>query len=181
MGTRTRTIVVSIALFASISTSARSDDCAEGLKPESPIKDILACLKEQSAALRSLRENTASGIPAGVVIAFDDPAGCAKLGKGWEDARFDGQILVGATEAIPRWNYRKAGGSTDIAIKDVNIPPLYLGYRTAQSGPGITLSMVEDLSFSRPRSPSVLQTSASAAQPIDIMPPYIPIYFCKRS
>jgi len=131
--------------------------------------------------IRTVLPKLVGAVPTNAILAIDDPEGCTKLGSGWEDANFAGKILVGAGGGDPRWEYRKSGGSQSITIAGPNIPPLYLGYHTAQSGPGITLSMVEQLSFNKPTSANILQTSNVPAAPIDIMPPYVPIYFCKRT
>ena len=145
---------------------------------------MLACLKSQESELNEFRNKPttqASPVPSGVILPLDDPAGCSKLGVGWEDAQFGGKFLVSVSSIDPRFAYRNSGGRSTITIDPGNIPPLYLGYHTAQSGPGVTLSLVEQLSFSRPNSANILQTSTVGASPIDILPPYVPVFFCKRS
>lgn len=182
MRTRTREIALGISIVVATVTSALSAECADGLTADSPVKEVIACLKTQAAALAELRQNSGNTLPIGAIIAFDDPGTCAKLGSGWADGTdFVGKTLVGAGSSDPRWAYRKSGGSVNTTINAANIPPLYLGYHTAQSGPGVTLSLVEQLSFTLPNSPNILRTSTASAIPIDIMPPYVPIYFCKRT
>jgi hypothetical protein len=127
-----------------------------------------------------LDQHSASGLPTGVIVALDDPTGCPKLGVGWQDAKFVGQVLVGAGDDASRWAYRKAGGKPAITIEPANIPPLFVGQRTALSGNGVTVGLVDALSFTKPNSNNVVQTASAAAQPIDIMPPFVPVYFCKH-
>jgi hypothetical protein len=122
----------------------------------------------------------AGGIPANAVIAVDEAGGCSKLGNGWEDAGFGGRVLVGAIGGDARWGYRVVGGRSSITIESKNIPPLFLGFHTNLSGNDSTLSMIEALSFTKPKSPVVAQTSTEPASAIDIMPPYVPLFFCKK-
>jgi hypothetical protein len=137
--------------------------------------------KDVKELVRQGTPGPAINLPVNTIIAFDDPGTCSKLGSGWEDANLMGKILIGASRGDARWDYRKSGGDTSITIKAANMPPLYLAYHTQLSGPGVTISMVDKLTFEQPDHPPFLQTSNQPAAPIDTMPPYVPIYFCKRT
>jgi hypothetical protein len=73
------------------------------------------------------------------------------------------------------------GGAQSYLLTKENMPPLFLKFHTAQSGPGITLSMVDDPTFDKPASQPFLETSKAPVQAFSVMPPYIAVYFCRKS
>jgi hypothetical protein len=162
---------------------AMAADCVSKLDPKAGnfVGDLLTCLKSLEDENKALKRQTEQlTIPIGAVIAFDDPSGCGKLGENWTDAGFGGRLLVGAVSGDARWGYRQLGGKTSITVDAGNIPPLFLGFHNQRSGNDVAVSDIESLSFTKPNSQLVAQTSTNPALPIDIMPPYAPIFFCKR-
>lgn len=123
-----------------------------------------------------------AGVPVGTIIVFDDPDGCSKLGDGWRDPGLAGKIIVGAEKNSARWDYRKSGGRENITLDKDNFPPMYLEYQDRQIPPptaGVIASYLERFTFV-PSGAKYIATKVNPASAIDIMPPYMPIYFCKR-
>lgn len=136
-------------------------------------------------------------LPSGAVVAFDLSGGCP---LGWEPYdKGNGRFLIGAATpqrqaATPGNLARDAsradlvarpfdsfGGAQAYLLSKENVPPLFLKFHTAQSGPGVTLSMVDALTFDKPNAPPFLQTSDTPAQPYNAMPPYIALHFCRKN
>jgi hypothetical protein len=161
---------------------AMAADCAKlDPKADNFVSGLLTCVKSLEDENKTLKRQTEQlTIPIGAVIAFDDPSGCGKLGENWRDAEFGGKLLVGAVSGDTRWNYRLLGGRTSITIDPANLPPVFLGFHNKLSGGDVAVSDIESLSFTKPNSPLEVHTSTIPALPIDIMPPYAPIFFCKR-
>lgn len=122
-----------------------------------------------------------SGVPIGTIIVFDDPDGCTKLGGGWRDAGLGGKMLIGADTT--KWKYREAGGNEEIVLTDRNIPPIYIGFNAVltSGGQGFTSTVIENILFTKSKSPAHIMTYEGKPLAINIMPPYSPIYFCKRA
>jgi hypothetical protein len=136
--------------------------------------------------------------PSGAIMAFDLADGCP---AGWQDYdKGRGRFLVGAgsqqemQQKIPGNFVRDARGvdltakafgqpggeEKHLVLKD-NIPPIFLTFHSQLSGNGLTVSTIEALTFDPPTSGLHVETSKVPAKPIDIMPPYVALYFCKKT
>lgn len=120
-------------------------------------------------------------VPRGGVVAIDDPAGCNNLGKGWSDAGLDGRFIAGANTT----NFQQKGGAANYPLTGDNLPELNLSWRALLSGGDRSFRAVEGLVLGASQGPEGPKNPAGgigkeAPTPIDTLPPYINLYFCKR-
>lgn len=122
-------------------------------------------------------------IPPGGIVAVDDPRGCDNLGDGWENAHFGGKFIAGADAST----FRTTGGATNYTLTGNNLPELNLIWRRLLSGNDRTFRAVEGIVFGAQQSDQNPETSKptpagkAAPDPINTLPPYIALYYCKRT
>lgn len=175
-----------VSLLGGVSKAELAEKIAEAVKALPPGKDGAAGKdgvngKDGADGKDGLPGLPGTILPKGAVIAFDLPEGCQALGDGWVDANLGGQFIAGAISGNPTWDYHHAGGAAAVTLQPANIPPLYLKYHTKLSGSDVTISMVEDLTFSNPGVEPYLRTSSDPAAAFSTLPPFMPLYLCRKS
>ncbi|MEW6449574.1 MAG: hypothetical protein AB1490_02895 [Pseudomonadota bacterium] len=118
-------------------------------------------------------------VPVGAVIALDDPNGCATLGPAWSDAGFAGRFVVGADPNDRDFSYRSARGSKSAALDARHMPQVYVRVISINSGGGNGLPGIESIGFV-PITGNVIVGGNEKPTPLDTMPPYVALHFCKR-
>lgn len=125
----------------------------------------------------------AGGIPEGAVIAFDRQGGCSKLGSSWEDAGFGGRFIIGADDNDKRFKYRVPNGRESVTLNGGNMPLVYLGIEGRNFGNNTSAAHPIMIGFSKPDlAPHQIITGGNAnPTPLEIYPPYMPLYLCRKS
>jgi hypothetical protein len=124
---------------------------------------------------RKVQEVREIAVPRGGIVAFSDPNGCVKLGKGWADAGLGGKFLVGATSGDnAKWPVNTEGGAETYTLQAGDIPAAKLnlarGLSGGASGAGLNFNSYFD----------TVKFDPSASNPIKILPPFKALYFCTR-
>lgn len=179
------------------------------LNESSRVDDLLQCVQYLSTELEETKSRasfqlnqiaklqlqmTASKIrptiPANAVIAVDDIDGCP---AGW-DPFFDanGRVIVGASverskaEALQRY-YRELDGSAfhslsanELPVHSHNYTDMGVGYKAQPKYEGLDTEFRGSSNVSLYHGQSKTQ-SAGRGKPFDKMPPFIALYFCKKS
>jgi hypothetical protein len=137
----------------------------------------------------------AGAIPAGAVVAFDLKTGCP---AGWKDLdEAVGRMVVGADP--PDWSgarnldengkpltarqFRVAGGTESKALDPKNLPAMTLQSEdlklvdVSDSGNASVTAIVRTLN--NVGKTNIQSQLPGSDQPIDKMPPYIPLMYCK--
>jgi hypothetical protein len=129
--------------------------------------------------LKTVIPSLVGAVPANAILAFDDPAGCAKLGDGWEDAGLEGKFILAAGKSSPRWAYRVPGGNDKFELTQNNLPVTYYTIASINSGPNKVYDYIVGVSTNKKPDGNYIEVGQKSPVPID-MPPYIPLWLCKK-
>ena len=122
----------------------------------------------------------AGGVPKHAVIALDDPDTCAGLGSGWEDAGYGGRFMIGADRTRFGYGSHNDQLHTQVTLNSGNMPQVFLGYEGFLIGNNITKQTPTSIGFEQPTSGRFFTGGNATPNPIDIMPPYVALYFCRK-
>ena len=123
------------------------------------------------------------GVSSGAVVAYDDAGGCP---SGWtEFSDGNGRVLLGAASGFP---YRQAGGHAKVSLGIDHLPshthsldPAYeWGFDVNGSDREPQRFDVDDGTPWQGNYGQITTTPAGRGIPHDNMPPYIPLYLCKK-
>jgi hypothetical protein len=123
----------------------------------------------------------AGGVPAGAVIALDDPGGCEKLGNSWEPTDFAGRFIIGADRNRTEFNNgQKRGGNMQVVLSEINMPKVYVQYADKQAaGQAFGFNSVSGIGFRQPTD-HFFAGGLEKPQAIDVTPPYVALHFCRE-
>ncbi len=136
------------------------------------LREALDEIRSESAPTSS----AAAEIPAGAVIAFDNPNGCppgwTDMGQGWR-----GHTLVAAVaDTNDRFGFRRSGGEASVTLSLTHLPPHDHGGiwgGTEQKAGMLNEPAYHSSGYAQAR-------MEGGGQPHENMPPYIALYFCKK-
>lgn len=120
------------------------------------------------------------GVPVNTVIAFDDRAGCAKLGSSWEDAGFSGKVIVGASNSEKKFDYGASSGNPSVTLDGSNMPEIFLSYEGHNFGNNTSATHPLGIGFVKPPSGVYFTGGNANPKPIDLYPPYEALFFCRK-
>lgn len=125
----------------------------------------------------------AEGLPEGAVVAFDRRGGCSKLGNSWEDAGFGGRFLIGADDNNQKFRYRVPNGHEAVTLTSANMPRIYLGVVGKNFGNNNSAAHPISIGFERPDAApnEIIKGGNENPAPVEIYPPYMPLYFCRKA
>jgi hypothetical protein len=146
-------------------------------------------LKKEIATLKS----QAISIPAGAVVAFDSRDGCP---PGW--TAFDtasGRTIIGARRSsnesddniIKRRDYAQFGGQPTFQLHTENLPPFSLTFffRTDLDEGEKPAPMVRAITANKGEEganhPVTMNFAVPHQQPVDIIMPYVALFYCRKS
>lgn len=197
-----RAIIVA-GIFATTTQFAMASDCAQKLDPKSAtfVTDLLACLKSLESENNDLKNQPASGVPQGAVVAFDLPGGCP---HGWSMfERGTSRTIIGATQLsvadvrnldinkqrLSAHPYQSDGGEETHTLTVAEIPSHDHGIQIIQHSeylrennkgyPG-TDTVGRDAVRNDPKWPLRYTEVVGGGQSHNIMPPFIALFYCRK-
>ena len=128
-------------------------------------------------------------IPKGAVLAFDLPDGCPK--DGWEPLTdVDGRFIIGSST---KFKYRESGGQESYTLSVSNLPNLSVTLSEGNHARLVDASRFDQSGGNSPvvnskgtRHPYASNINfnignTGAVTKYNIMPPYLPLHFCKKT
>lgn len=195
-------VFVSFMLLTAAQSSAA--DCADDLVSSTDLKitDLISCIQEMNretealeGALYQLQETSRDLVPKNAILVLDDPGGCP---EGWRPyTEGYGRSIIGATWAsaqpsgkvpLTTRRYRETGGAEEVALTEAQMPKHDHAGSTTGDVP-IRVGTEDSVKSFQGDLHSVSQASrlplriasAGASDPHPNMPPYIALYFCKKT
>jgi len=145
--------------------------------------EVAGILRADTAFVRSVA-GLISAIPPNGVVAFDSPQGCP---AGWSEyANARGRTIVGVGQGtgLSARAYQALGGSEELKLTLDQLPPhnFTANARAAQANTAGDRYNAGGRDYPAiVQSPTIIETnSVGKGDPIDKMPPYVVLYYCKK-
>lgn len=196
MSAKNTVIFTLVSMLASISGADKSisESCPQRLEGGITVNTIVDCIDFLRKELNKTRLElnlemrradrlqqevvsvSVGSIPSGAVVAFDRPS-CP---TGWVPfLEGEGRMIVGATSerGDPEFIWQRTGGEKSVVLSSDNLPP-HSHSISGHAGVGFKAG---SRIYARDDDNRAMNTGVTGqSRPINNMPPYIALYFCKK-
>lgn len=146
--------------------------------------EVAGILRADAAFVRTVA-GSVSTIPPSGVVAFDSPNGCPQGWSEYANARGRTIIGVGQGTGLSSRAYQALGGSEELRLALDQLPPHNF---TVNARSAVANSAGDRYNAGGKDYPAILQSptiietnSIGKGDPIDKMPPYVVLYYCKKA